>query len=90
MPKSARFAAYLQDRVETFCLAVLMPLFFALTGLRTNFGALRAGGLWPTFGLIVAVAVAGKVGGATAAGRLTGYWDGAKRQRSGRSSVRAD
>jgi Kef-type K+ transport system membrane component KefB len=73
MPKEPRFTAYLQGRVEALCLAVLMPLFFALTGLRTNFGALSAGNLWGIFGLITAVAIAGKLGGATAAARLAGF-----------------
>jgi Kef-type K+ transport system membrane component KefB len=73
MPKTPRFRAYLQDRVEAFCLTLLMPLFFALTGLRTNFGALRAGNLWPIFGLLLAVAIIGKLGGATVAARLAGF-----------------
>jgi Kef-type K+ transport system membrane component KefB len=73
MPKTVRVLAYLQERLEPFCLAVLMPLFFAFTGLRTNLGLLRAGEAWPLFGLIVAVAVAGKLGGATVAARLAGF-----------------
>jgi Kef-type K+ transport system membrane component KefB len=73
MPRSPRVLAYLEERLEPFCLAVLMPLFFAFTGLRTNLGLLRAGEAWPLFGLVVAVAVAGKLGGATVAARLTGF-----------------
>lgn len=73
MPRTARVLAYLRERLEPFCLAILMPLFFAFTGLRTNLGLLRAGEAWPLFGLVVAVAVAGKLGGAIVAARLTGF-----------------
>jgi Kef-type K+ transport system membrane component KefB len=73
MPKSHRTRAYLQGRLEPFCLAVLMPLFFAFTGLRTNLGLLRDSAMWKVFGLIVTVAVAGKLGGATIAARLAGF-----------------
>jgi Kef-type K+ transport system membrane component KefB len=73
MPKSERTVAYLQGRLEPFSLDVLMPLFFAFTGLRTTLGLLRGSAMWQVFGMIVAVAVAGKLGGATIAARLAGF-----------------
>ncbi len=50
----------------------LLPLFFALTGLRTQVGLLHGAQDWLLCGLIVAVAVAGKLGGTLLAARLTG------------------
>jgi len=72
MPKNDRMRSYLQDRIEPFCVTALMPLFFAFTGVRTDLRLVGAGGLWHVFGLILAVAVAGKLGGATIAARLSG------------------
>ena len=50
-------------KIEPIAMEVLIPLFFSYSGLRTNISAL-AGGLWLTALLVVAVAIAGKVGGA--------------------------
>jgi Kef-type K+ transport system membrane component KefB len=40
---------------------LLLPLFFAYTGLRTSIGLLNSGGLWLLCGLIVLVAVGSKL-----------------------------
>lgn len=51
---------------------LLLPLFFAYTGLRTRFDLIAAGdGLLITVAVLV-VAVAGKVGGTAFAARLSG------------------
>ncbi len=50
-----------------------VPLFFGLNGFRTNLGLLRARDMGLVFGLVIAVAVAGKLGGATVAARLSGF-----------------
>lgn len=52
--------------------AVLLPVFFAFTGLRTSIGLISGAGLWAIFALVLLVAVAGKMGGATVAAKLTG------------------
>ncbi len=38
MPKEHRFVGYVVDRFETITVTLLLPLFFAFTGLRTNIG----------------------------------------------------
>jgi Kef-type K+ transport system membrane component KefB len=43
---------------------VFLPLFFAVTGLRTNIGGLATASLWMCCLLVLVVAVAGKFGGA--------------------------
>ncbi len=51
---------------------VILPAFFALTGLRTDLGLVGAATGWAACAAIIAVAVAGKWGAALFAGRLTG------------------
>jgi Kef-type K+ transport system membrane component KefB len=72
MPVEAAFRAPLRQRLHGFSSVALLPLFFALTGLRTQIGALQGAADWLLCGLIVAVAVAGKLGGTVLAARLTG------------------
>jgi Kef-type K+ transport system membrane component KefB len=72
MPKEAKFVRYLLDRFETLTITLLLPLFFAFTGLRTNIGLVKGHEMWLYCGLIIFVATAGKLGGSTLAARLTG------------------
>jgi len=65
-------ATGLADRVEDVVGAVLLPVFFAITGLRTSIGLIVEPGLWGVFLLILLVAVAGKLGGSAIAARMTG------------------
>jgi Kef-type K+ transport system membrane component KefB len=51
---------------------VLLPLFFAFTGLRTEIGLLNDAHSWLICALVVLVAVVGKMGGSIAAARWTG------------------
>lgn len=72
MPTSERFRGFLKERLESFSSILLLPLFFALTGLRTQIGLLSDAGSWIACGAIVAVATLGKLGGTMAAARWTG------------------
>jgi Kef-type K+ transport system membrane component KefB len=72
MPKEPRFVRYVLDRFETFTVTLLLPLFFAFTGLRTNIGLVKGSQMWIYCGLIIFVAVAGKLGGSTLAAWLSG------------------
>jgi Kef-type K+ transport system membrane component KefB len=57
-------------KIEPLAMTMLIPLFSAYTGLRTNIGALRVNlGLTA---LVIAAAIAGKVGGAFVGARITG------------------
>ncbi len=51
---------------------LLLPLFFALTGLRTRLDLLNSGETWAWAGIILVGAIFGKVGGAVLAARWTG------------------
>ena len=72
VPKNGRMIADLVDRIESLSLALLLPLFFALTGLRTRIDLLTDRSLWGYAGAIIATAVAGKLAGAAFTARATG------------------
>ena len=72
MPKEHRFVGYVVDRFETITVTLLLPLFFAFTGLRTNIGLVKGHEMWIYSGLIILVATIGKFGGST----LASWWTG--------------
>jgi len=72
MPEEGAFKAKLVASVEGVSTLILLPVFFAFTGLRTEIGLLNDAHSWLICGAIVAVAVIGKMGGSIAAARWTG------------------
>jgi Kef-type K+ transport system membrane component KefB len=72
MPDAYDFRHKISVRVEHFSAVLLLPLFFAFTGLRTQIGLLDDLRGWLLCLLIVAVATLGKLGGSAMAARLTG------------------
>jgi Kef-type K+ transport system membrane component KefB/nucleotide-binding universal stress UspA family protein len=72
IPKEHGFAQQLADKLEDLVVVLLLPLFFAFSGLRTQIGLLDSPASWGICALIVLVACLGKFGGSTIAARLTG------------------
>jgi Kef-type K+ transport system membrane component KefB len=72
MPKNERMTAEIIDRFESLSLALLLPLFFALTGLRTRIDLLTGASMWGYTAAIIATAVVGKLAGAALTARATG------------------
>lgn len=72
MPSSFDFRKVVIDKIEDVSIILLLPLFFVITGLRTQIGLINQGHLWVTFGWILLVAVAGKFGGSALAARVVG------------------
>ena len=72
MPKTKDFVEPLVKRIEPLTENLLLPLFFALTGLRTQIGLVTGISLWTTLLAIVSVAVLGKLGGGMLAARWIG------------------
>lgn len=72
VPREGGLAHGLRERLEDLVVVLLLPLFFAFSGLRTQLGLLDGQSGWLTCGLLIAVAIAGKWGGASIAGRLSG------------------
>ncbi len=73
MPRHAELSEDVTRRVEDFVVALLLPLFFAYTGLRTDIGLLDRPELWLLTVILILVAVVGKMLGAMLAARFTGF-----------------
>jgi Kef-type K+ transport system membrane component KefB len=72
IPHDSSLARELTDRLEDLVIVLLLPAFFAFTGLRTQIGLVNGLDQWLICALIIAVASMGKFGGAAIAARLTG------------------
>ena len=72
MPKEPKFVRYVLDRFETITVTLLLPLFFAFTGLRTNIGLVKGQEMWIYCALIILVATTGKLGGSMIASWIAG------------------
>lgn len=72
MPHNIKFKDHLAHKIEDVSLLLLLPIFFAFTGLRTQIGLLNQSHLWSTFFIIMVCAVAGKFGGGFVTSKLTG------------------
>jgi Kef-type K+ transport system membrane component KefB len=72
MPSTSGLRVMLREELETFSAAALLPLFFAFTGLRMEITLLNDWRNWAICAVIVAVAIAGKLG----ASMLMARWSG--------------
>ena len=72
MPKEDLLDKGLQEKFEDVMLSLLLPLFFAYTGLRMSVSLLGNGEMWLLCLFVLAVAIAGKLGGAALAAGLSG------------------
>lgn len=72
LPRHKVLVSGLMRKLEDLVVVFFLPLFFALTGLRTTLTLLNGTEMWMLCGVIIAIAVIGKLGGAMTAARLTG------------------
>jgi len=72
MPRDAQIERAFEQRIEPLTMTLLLPLFFAFTGLRTNVQLLNSAAMWRDAALILLVAVSGKAGASTIAARTMG------------------
>ena len=72
MPRDPEWQRDVEAKLESIISVLLLPMFFGLVGLSTRIDQLTTAALWLTALLVVVVATAGKLGGATFAARLTG------------------
>jgi K+:H+ antiporter len=73
MPEQNEFKEKLTARIQDVTTIILLPLFFAFTGLRMQIGLLDDVQSWLICALVLSVAILGKLGGATIAARFTGH-----------------
>ena len=72
LPRSKELRHNLTQRLEDVSVSLLLPVFFALTGLRTNIGSLTDSSMLLVLGVIVILAILGKLFGSALAARITG------------------
>jgi Kef-type K+ transport system membrane component KefB len=71
-PRVPQWKLALRERLDMLVSVLLLPLFFALTGMRTRLDLLNDGAMWLWAGVVLLAAVFGKMGGAALAARWTG------------------
>jgi Kef-type K+ transport system membrane component KefB len=71
IPHDSAAARDLRERLHDLVVVLLLPVFFAFTGLRTRIDLIQ-GDQWLLCGAIILTACAGKFGGSVLAARLTG------------------
>ena len=72
IPHDSRIAQDLKERLEDLVVVLLLPAFFAFSGMRTQIQLMDEPRHWLLCGLIILVACLGKFGGTAVAARLTG------------------
>jgi Kef-type K+ transport system membrane component KefB len=72
LPRRADLTADVAGRMHDFITIVLLPLFFVITGLKADVRGLSSVGIWLVLLGLLAIAVVGKLGGATIAARVAG------------------
>jgi len=71
-PRIQHWQTAIRERLDMLVSVLLLPLFFALTGMRTRLDLLNGKSIWIWTGIVLAAAVFGKMGGAAIAARFTG------------------
>jgi Kef-type K+ transport system membrane component KefB len=72
IPHDSALARALVQRLQDFVIILLLPAFFAFTGMRMQIDLVSGSYQWMVCALIILVATVGKFGGTLVAGRLTG------------------
>lgn len=72
IPHDSRIAKELSDKLRDVVTTLLLPAFFAVTGMNTRIGLITGMQSWLICGAILAIATVGKFGGTLVASRLTG------------------
>jgi Kef-type K+ transport system membrane component KefB len=73
MPNDPRFRDFLKLRIESLGALIFLPVFFAMTGLRTQIGLLDNWQAWQVCLGITGLAIIGKLGGGLVASKVTGF-----------------
>ncbi|HEY6447103.1 MAG TPA: cation:proton antiporter [Acidobacteriaceae bacterium] len=71
-PRVEEWQVALRTRLDMIVSVLLLPLFFAITGMRTRLDLLNDSAMWLWAGIVLVAAVFGKMFGAALAARFTG------------------
>jgi Kef-type K+ transport system membrane component KefB len=72
IPHDSGVASGMRTRIHDLVVALFLPAFYALTGLRTQLGLVDGWSQWMVCGVIIVLACAGKFGGGYVAARAVG------------------
>lgn len=72
MPSEGNLKKLISEKFEDIAVILFLPIFFVITGLRTEITLLNDSHLWSVFGLVILVAVVGKFLGSAIAAKISG------------------
>ena len=72
MPRHTKLSEELSQKLEAVVVVLLLPLYFALTGLRSSIFLITGASMWFYAAVIIVLAVAGKLGGSMVSARING------------------
>jgi Kef-type K+ transport system membrane component KefB len=72
IPHDTAIARELPEKLQNIIAVLLLPAFFAFTGMRTRIGLVSGWEAWLICGLIIVIATLGKFGGTLVAARVSG------------------
>ena len=73
MPQNISIKKVFASKIEDLSVMIFLNIFFAFTGLRTQINLLTDGYLWQLVGIVILLAVAGKLGGCMLISKAIGY-----------------
>ncbi|MCZ8154716.1 MAG: cation:proton antiporter [Leptospira sp.] len=72
MPAEGNFKKLIAEKIEDIAIILFLPIFFVITGLRTQITLLDDPKLWGILGMVILFAVIGKFVGSAIAARISG------------------
>jgi Kef-type K+ transport system membrane component KefB len=72
MPRHSELSRELSQKFEALIVVLLLPIYFALTGLRSSIFLITGAKMWLYCAVIIVLAVVGKLGGSMVSARLNG------------------
>jgi len=72
MPRHRELSRELSQKFEALIVVLLLPIYFALTGLRSSIFLISGAKMWLYCAVIIVLAVAGKLGGSMLSARFNG------------------
>lgn len=72
MPENPNFRRIFIEKIQDVALVLLLPLFFVISGLKTDIGLIANANLWEITGLTILIAITGKFLGSALAAKFVG------------------
>lgn len=72
MPRHSELSRELSQKFEALIVVLLLPIYFALTGLRSSIFLINGARMWFYCAVIIVLAVVGKLGGSMLSARING------------------